>query len=196
MITASNLRNYSNAGNVAGKSIVVALGGFRWIVTCVSQDTTGNVVATLWLDDAPSELSTFGNSGSYYSSISFTEGIPCGIYGSSYIRAVTLNNGGDYANITSNSAPTTTLWATSSIDHAYGAFTHNAGVLYKYIVAPSLMPYQTVSQGANHGVDSYIRMNESLADNLTGYYSSCTFQNKSPYYTAWGTDKLWLPSLS
>lgn len=201
MLTATNLRGYSAAGNVANKSIVVTLGGFKWIVTCVSKDASGNVVATLWLDDAPSEKSRFGNSG-HSGSNSFTEGIPSGMYGSSYIRAVTLNNGGVYANITasgSGNAPTSTLTATSSINHTYGAFTLSSGALYPYVVAPNNIPYQTTSQGKPF--ESNVINNESLKTDIpvSEYYNGSadyTFQNKSPYYTAWGNDKLWLPSLS
>ena len=49
-ITAKDLRaNTYNKTN--GQSIVVRLGGLDWIVTYVSTDTSGNLVATLWLSN-------------------------------------------------------------------------------------------------------------------------------------------------
>lgn len=167
MITATDLREYDSAGNIANKSIVVTLGGFKWIVTCLSKDSSGNVVATLWLGDAPSTTNSYGNHSTYYGADSFTTGIPSGMYGASHIRAVTLNNGGEYANITKNSAPTGTLTAMSSISHDYGAFTHEAGALYQYIVAPNQMPYQTLSQGKTYNGRNCVLNNESLKTDIS-----------------------------
>lgn len=197
LINATTLREYSSAGNVANKSIVVTLGGYKWVVTCVSKDSNGSVVATLWADDAHSR-STFGD-GSFRGANDFFTDLPTGMYGSSHMRAVTLNNGGQYVHITSDTANPTTadlVTVSSTIDHVYGAFTHSTGALYKYITQPNQMPYQTNAQGRSNNGIGYILMNESLATDLIGYNKEFNFQNKTPYYTNWGTDKLWLPSLA
>ena len=191
-INATTLRGYSNAGNTSGKSIVVTLGGFKWIVTYLFKDSSGNTCATLWMADA-NGMGTYGNSGSYSGiSSQWTSGYPTSMYGTSYVAVATLNNGGSYANITSNSTITSTSYYSCSSSHQYAAFTHSSGGIRPYIVQPNKVPYQRTSQGTNYG---YVLMNESLATNLTGYYSSYSYQGLSGY-TNWGDDYLWLPSMS
>ena len=191
-INATTLRGYSAAGNTAGKSIVVTLGGFKWIVTYLTKDSDGNLIATLWMADA-NGTSTYGNSSGYGAN-SFTSGYPSSMYGTSYVAVATLNNGGSYANITSNSSNATSLTSyTSSSTHQYAAFTNSSGGIRPYIVQPNKVPYQTSSQGTSYQGTGCALMNESLATNVTGYFYS--YQTLTGY-TNWGDDYLWLPSIS
>ena len=82
---------YTNAGN---KDIVVKFGGLDWIVTYVSETKTGEVIATLWL--ANSTQTSQWSDGWYTKYQADTMAKQSNIYGSSYIRSVTLNNATPY----------------------------------------------------------------------------------------------------
>ena len=196
-INATTLRGYSSGGNTSGKSIIVTLGGFKWIVTYLFKDSSGNTCATLWMADA-NGTSTYGNSSSYYGGGSqWTSGYPASMYGTSYIAVYTLNNGGVYANVTSDSTITSAKSYTCSSSHKYAAFTHVNGGIRPYIVQPNKVPYQTTIQGKSYNGIGYALMNESLGNVSTSdlYKSSYTFEALDGY-TNWGDDYLWLPSLS
>ena len=120
-ITAKTLRA-KTYNKTNGQSIVVRLGGLDWIVTYVSTDTSGNLIATLWLSNNHQEAwgwngtggenvsSTIGwnkDLGKYYAFLNGglysdwsadwsadTQGAkyPSNMYGTSYIRTETLNN--------------------------------------------------------------------------------------------------------
>ena len=194
--TAADIRNYTYGGKESGKSVVVTLGDYQWQVVYLTRtgDTTGDRIATLLMVDNDG-TATYGNSSSYYGGGGFTSGYPTCMYGTSYIRAVTLNNGGPYVNITSNSSnPTSVTQSTQDSSHKYALFTVDSLGLTQYLVQPQNVWYQTQSQGNTNGT-GYVLNNESLATNLSGYYISNTYQTKT-YYTQWGNDHLWLPSLS
>lgn len=115
--------NVTNA-KTAEQDVIVTLGGLDWQVVYLSKDNNGNDILTLWLssskqdawtDRAADEGTLYGFlNGSLYSDWSddwgsgFTDvSYPSHMYGTSYIRTVTLNNGGTYA--TSISASTTAV---------------------------------------------------------------------------------------
>ena len=197
--TAADIRWYTYGGKYADQYIKVTIGDYDWIVVYLTRtnDTTGARIATLLMVNNDGEA-TYGNSSSYYGANDFTSGYPTSMYGTSHIRAVTLNNGGPYVNITSNSAnPTSVTQATQDSSHKYALYTVESNGLTDFIVQPQNMWYQTQSQGNANAIGCTLN-NESLATNLTGWYNnstSYTYQTKQ-YYTQWGQDYLWLPSLS
>ena len=193
----------------SSKSIVVTLGGIKWIVTYLSKDKSGNVVATLYQADSSTTTSTFGN-GSYYGTNSPTSGVPTNMYGTSYIRAVTLNNGGYYINITSNNYNPSSvgLKATQSSAHEYALFTVPSLGLTQHLVQPLNVSWQESGQTATSILGfSYNLSNESWSDSVadTGFYNS-SYNYAGNYYSNvdggqsgngdWKYDYLWLPSLS
>ena len=196
--TAADIRNYTYGGKASGRAVVVQLGNYQWQIVYLTRtnDTSGDRIATLLMVDSD-DAATYGNSSSNYGTNSFTSGFPTSMYGTSHIRAVTLNNGGQYINITSNSNPTTTVSAGSpSTSHKYALYTAPSLGLTQYLVQPKNVWYQTQAQltgSANPA--GYTLNNESLATNLSGYSGNRTYQTKT-YYTQWGNDHLWLPSLS
>ena len=121
-INATTLRGYSNGGNAEGKSIVVTLGGFKWIVTYLFKDSDGNTCATLWMADANGK-STYCDSSRYYGADNWVSGYPASMYGISYVSTVTLNNGGEYLMCTTNSANPTSINGNSisSSTHEYAS---------------------------------------------------------------------------
>ena len=197
--TAADIRGYTYGGKYADQYIKVTIGDYDWIVVYLTRtnDTTGARIATLLMVDNDG-TATYGNSSSNYGGNSFTSGYPTSMYGTSHIRAVTLNNGGPYVKIANNNSnPTSVTQATQDSSHKYALYTVESNGLTDFIVQPQNMWYQTQSQGNANAIGCTLN-NESLATNLTGWYNnstSYTYQTKQ-YYTQWGQDYLWLPSLS
>ncbi len=195
--TAVDIRGYTYGGKESGKSVVVTIGDYQWQVVYLTRtgNTTGDRIATLLMVNNDGEA-RYGSS-SYYGTNDFTNGYPTSMYGTSHIRAVTLNNGGPYVKIANNNSnPTSVTQATQDSSHKYALFTVDSLGLTNYLVQPKNVWYQTQAQSAStYAGVSYTLNNESLATNLSGYYNNNTYQTKT-YYTQWGNDHLWLPSLS
>ncbi len=197
--TAADIRNYTYGGKASGRAVVVQLGNYQWQVVYLTRtnNTSGDHIATLLMANNDG-TATYGNSSSYYGANDFNNGYPTSMYGTSHIRAVTLNNGGPYVKITNNSSnPTDSDIEILDKDagHKYALYTVESNGLTDYIVQPKDVWYQTQSQGNTNNGMNYVLNNESLATNLSGYYNNNTYQTKT-YYTQWGDDHLWLPSLS
>ena len=220
--SAGVLRGYTY-GKTSSQSIVVRLGGLDWIVTYLSvsdedSDNDGNndIIATLWLtnnvQDAWSGKNEsvglyygFVNGGLYadwsadWSSDNVSPPYPDNMYGTSYIRAVVLNNGGSYA------ADNAMLLSADYDSNGYGvnnpfySFTTPINGanndLTDYIVTPNKVSWQkTIQDKSLIGFD-YHTSNDSL-DNAGGtYYNSSYNYSSKGNYTVWGDDYLWLPSL-
>ncbi len=205
--TAQDIRGYTYGGKTSGKSVVVTIGGYKWQVVYLTRrnedggDRNGDRIATLLMvnNDGTATISH----GGYDNGSNWSNANPSNMYGASYMRAVTLNNGGTYANITANNSNSySTATATQSSTHKYALYTVASQGLTQYLVQPKDVWYQTQSQGSgsDRNGTSYILNNESLATNITsGWYSNnpntYSYQAKANY-TQWGTDYLWLPSLS
>ena len=200
--TAADIRGYTYGGKYADQYIKVTIGDYDWIVVYLTRtnDTTGARIATLLMVDNDG-TATYGNGSSNYGGNSFTSGYPTSMYGTSHIRAVTLNNGGPYVKIANNNSnPTSATQATQSSSHKYALFTVDSLGLTDYLVRPKNVWYQTQAQLTGSANPSgYTLNNESLSTTIsTGWFisaSSFSYQTKT-YYTQWGEDHLWLPSIS
>ncbi|MDE7157983.1 MAG: hypothetical protein K2N74_00245, partial [Clostridiales bacterium] len=100
------------AGAPTQSEITVKIGGLNWIPMYLSKSISGKPVLTLWLSgtDTPAYPATYGQPvldthGAYSpfttgyapnNLVSAVWSTPPNMYGASYIRAVTLNNGGDF----------------------------------------------------------------------------------------------------
>ncbi len=95
-------------GNNGSKDIVVDFGGKKWTVTYVSESKSGDLLATLWLANSDEmgnyEYSRFSAKGWYNEWDQTSYNLQCNIYGSSYIRAVTLNAGTSFSLSDTNSS--------------------------------------------------------------------------------------------
>ena len=199
--TATDIRGYTYGGKYDDQYVQVRLGDYLWSVVYLTRtgDTTGDRIATLFMDSIDDENHTFSN-GYYDSRNNWTGDYPANMYSTSRIRVEYLNNGGAYANIPSNgSDATSTINYNQSSSHKYALYTMPDGGLTSYLVQPKSVWYQTQSQ-AEYDVISITLNNESLSTTIsTGWYqdnpSQYSYQNKSAY-TLWGDDYLWLPSLS
>ncbi|MBE5736544.1 MAG: hypothetical protein E7356_04265, partial [Clostridiales bacterium] len=160
---ASEIRGYTiSAGTeggvayyakAAGQDVTVTIGGIEWTAMYLSKDKNNNSVLTLWMNGfKQNSWSTRSSTeGAYYG---FSDGImysdysanwsspsqgnyPSNMYGTSYINAVTLNNGGSYA--TSNSAVTTATQSSSSV---FAPYTMSSYGLTQYLVKPRNVAWQ------------------------------------------------------
>lgn len=198
--------NYS--AKKSGQDIIVRLGGLDWEVVYLSKDKNGNSILTLWLDNNVQEAwvgrsATEGNyygfvDGGLYSCFTNTYSAaqndiyPIAMYGTSYINAVTLNNGGVYA--TSNIQVVSVNKNPSS---AFALFTMEEYGLTNHLVTPRDVSWQEVQDmpavlgaGAYNSNDGW-QKNQS-DDNFSS--SSYNFTNKE-YYDSWADSYLWLPSI-
>lgn len=226
---ASNKTNASQIraktyGKSSSQDVVVKFGNLEWQVVYLSKDNNGNSILTLWLANSTqsafsgrstAEGSYFGfyNSG-FYSSWSanwykndLTAKYPANMYGASYIRAVTLNNGGQYS-----TSITSAVSASQNSNSAFAKFTMPSvsGSFTKYIVKPIDVRWQEYGQNRKTIFGSqYSAPNENWSPNIpnNGSYmgESYTFGSSSGNYTnyannalnqTWARDYIWLPSLS
>ena len=210
----ANAVSATGANKQAGQEIKITFGGLDWWATYLSTDTDGNAILTLWLDESQQDAfagrtSTEGQlygfiNNSLYSdwsndraSNNYSSSYPDNMYGRSYIRSVTLNNGGEYS--TSGSAKTK---ATQNSNSVFARFTMEEveNSLTQYITTPSKMSWQIYqSTAVTNPTQSYYRPNDSIEDpadeNLAGkwYSSSYNYKDKDGYKD-WANDYLWLPS--
>lgn len=193
------------------QNINVMLGGLEWQVCYLSQDKSGNPILTLWLsnstqeafkDRAQDEGTHYGyyEGGLYsdwsnnWSSGTTTQAYPSAMYGTSYVRAVTLNNGGQYA------LNTTTLSEEfeQSESSAFALFTMEEYGLTDYLVTPANVSWQENQLTKTQYGFSYNLPNDGWSKNQedTGYYSPEYNYSEKTGYDTWKNDYLWLPSMS
>lgn len=123
------------------------------------------------------------------------------MYGRSYIRAVSLNNGGPYWKFSSNGSNTKTdAVATQSVSHTFAPFTmtnsNNYAGLANYIVQPKYVEWQRVQKSSElldaTGYDDDSN-NEGLTNGTRGEIGTYTGITG---YDGWGSDNLWITSRS
>lgn len=209
--TSADIRSKSVTVNGVTKSstqdVIVTFGGLDWQVVYLSKDNSGNNILTLWLSTnyqkawenrAADEGEFYGFvDGALYSRysagwISPLGYYPSNMYGTSYIRVVTLNNGGEYATSSTELAN-----ISQSKNSIFARFTMEEveDSLTDFIVTPNNVPWQ-VLQG-----NGSFSPNNSLQDPtgiLEGQYYSSTDHSSNYHsiynYDVWGDDYIWLPS--
>ena len=188
--TSADIATKAVLDKVRGDDIVVRFGGLDWQVVYLSKDEDKNNILTLWL--ASSTRTSSWSDG--WSSIG-KDKYPSNMYGASYIRAVTLNNGGRYAtSLTSLSS------YTQNSNSLFARFTMNnvSGSLTQYLVTPSRVSWQLRQSAVREGADvyGYNHPNDSILEPENGnYYSTYDYHDKE-LYDAWQYDYLWLPSVT
>ena len=220
-LTAKDLRA-KTYNKTADQSIVVRLGGLDWIVTYISKDTSGNLVATLWLSNNHQDAWSGKNEnlGDYYG---FSKGglysdwtadwmdafgsrrtYPSNMYGTSYIRTETLNNPSNRTYATNIS--TLVDGTAQSTTHPFALYTVSDFGLTNYITTPDQMKWMVNRQNPSYSSSNYWRSNESLTSgNAYNYSASGGWDDSNAgayfnyesntYYANWGKDYLWLPSV-
>ncbi len=217
---ASELRKKVVASGVQGdksyeaksssQNINITLGGLEWQVTYLSQDKNGNAILTLWLSNstqdafygrAEDEGTHYGyvNGNLYsdwsnnWSSGSTAVAYPSAMYGTSYVRAVTLNNGGQYA--LNNTTLSAEFEKTS--DSAFALFTIEDFGLTDYIVKPIDVAWQENQSSKTIQNTSYNYPNDAWGlQSDTGFYSAEYNYSEKEGYDTWKNDYIWLPSMA
>lgn len=218
IISAADIRK------LAGSDVKVSLGGFNWECVCVSKDNNNNTILTLWLDSCvqssfPASSTAAGSYYGYYNhglysdwssdwAGRYTINYPSAVYGASYIRCVTLNNGGTYFEPSSNphnpdAGSSSTRSASQTSGSAFARFTMPSvsNALTDYIVKPTAVSWQRVqpSPSTAYGNESWdVNANTgSYSKGGAGSFYEKVLQGRSDlwsYYSAWKDDYIWLPS--
>lgn len=194
---------------MSDKNIVVEFGGIKWIaVYLTTADTThgsssngnqpnsGDVILTLWQayadDSTKAKWNNYGaNADGKY---------PANMYGTSFMRAVVLNNGGEYAidkdNLTTAKQQTTNTYAKFNMA-TYGEDSAQSNIR-DFLVAPRYLDWQYDQNRSTMLADGeatgYMN-NESWG--LMGeenYHNPSYWYEEKDNYSAWQDDLIWLPS--
>ena len=214
--SSTDIRQVALAGSLKteNKDIIVRIGGLDWHVTYMSTNKNEEPVLTVWLNNS------YQNKFSYYKDFIFNfssaraKGSIIGIsnsqgmYGSSTIRSLTLNNPGKfyfglyeegmklevdekgYANYTQSST------------HPFALFTVDDFGFTRYLSTPREMAWQenqslssVVQEGFSLGNEAW---SDNIDENTEGYRFNETSKNFSgqEYNSVWADDYLWLPSFT
>ncbi|MDE6473835.1 MAG: hypothetical protein K2L70_01890 [Clostridia bacterium] len=181
--TSDDIRGQNN-----GKDVVVTIGGKKWNATYLSTNSNGDPILTFWL--ASDSTGAIFNPqcenvlGSY----------PNNMYGTSWMRASILNNGGSYAatynasSLTPVSQSISNEWAIYTMDNADGSLT-------SFIEVPNNMSWQHVQSAKLSAGQTYNCNNDALDSGMGDFYGSYIYEGKTGYAN-WANDKLWLPSVA
>lgn len=211
--TSATFRGNAVSTKLAGDDIVVTLGGLDWTPTYLSMDKNDNPILTLLLETPLTNGSQSLKSkwwGGQYASCTPDAKYPLGMYGTSYMRAVVLNNGGQYIQNKENLEELTE--ATPTAVHNLAAFTYDRKDddgetdivdLRDFLVQPKDVAWQEDGQSTlNLQAIYYKSSNENWKKNQddTGFSSenadrTFNFSDRE-YYDQWANDYVWLPSLS
>ena len=201
---------------LANKTIIVELGGIKWIAVYLSTAKTnlggtntsdkvddGDVILTLWqaYSDVASKWANFGTENDNGGNASAK--YPANMYATSLIRNTVLNAGGMEAtgmNVASKK--------NQSSGNAYAKFTMPAASggseLYDYIVSPRYVSWQydqdrgrildgnSANGYANNESWGLVSKEQGYAYNNESYRYDNVAVN--PNYSDWADDKIWLPS--
>ena len=225
--------------NNGGKDLVVTMGGLEWTATYLSKDKNNNPILTLWLTNSTqlagkdvyitettngaikksvfnSGATTKWNSG-FSPSDTPNSAAPDAMYGTSYIRAVVLNNGGRYSIQTGGGSDingSAFMSATKKNDSVFSPFTvttkeltgstTNKTRIADHLVAPVNVSWQEYQSYKEVKVDPtylYNIPNEGWVNGQvsSNYYTDSegnyNYSNKTNY-GVWKDDLIWLPSLT
>ena len=208
LITTGNVASDVIRSRNSNQNVAVWLGGYKWVVTYITKDTSGNTILDLWMSpDSATTSSVFANHAVHDGSAAY----PSSMYATSVVRVTGVNAGG-YASINDTTIPTDP--AAQNPKHIYAHYTmdnsDNTHVsLKEFIVQPKDVAYQATETSAGnymagHG-RTYRLPNDAYTDvgsavGVNGWYTaSQNYWGKGAgdyAYDAWKNDYLWIPSLA
>ncbi len=200
--TSKQLREYENNLN---KDTIVTIGSKKWVVTSLTVDENGDVIATMWEHDADESIKW-----NTWKSSSLSTTYPTSIYGTSYVRAKILNGIGEdessnQIDVKYNSNSSTMSDIAKADNYSYSMFTDktSSGNITEFIVKPKDVKYHETERAVVlcPGTIVYSALNESTKYHSINWNNSGTngtnvrdAQNKLHYFD-WKNDYIWLPSL-
>ena len=192
--TVKTSGDFRNIDGNNSKDVVVTIGGRKWTATYLSQNRSGEPILTFWLSTTTDKaIMTKNPVASYYTNF------PTQMYGTSWMRASVLNNGGKYAEnpndeeLTKVDQDINSQWAIYTMTKEQGV----AGSLTEFIEVPDNIDWQR-----EQTTRSSLTLSWNNDNNNDGIYNGRTYgaayENLSTKsgYTNWKDDKLWLPSLA
>ncbi len=186
-----------------GNNITVTIAGKQWNATYLSRSNptadnpNGDPILTLWLTTA--EQNQIKSVEWHCQSENVKGDYPNNMYGTSSMRAITLNNGGSYAK-TYNASSLTPV--EQNTDSEWSMFTMDltSGSLKEFIEVPDNISWQhtqtakdKISYPSRPENFNYNNNNDALDIGGNGLYGSYAEYDG---YTNWANDKIWLPSLA
>ncbi len=190
--TASDFR-FRYYGKAREQNIQVTFGGLAWQVCYLSLtgkdgDANRTPILTLLLADT-NQLSRFQT---WQTIDDFDTAYPSNLYGTSYVRAVTLNNGGQYA-----TGRDTLATAIQDEKNPFAIFTMDGieGSVTDAIVKPSQVAWQENQSAIDYDLGKCNYFNEAwgIPNNDSSESMTVDYRNKA-FYDVWKDDYLWLPS--
>ncbi|MDE5755480.1 MAG: hypothetical protein K2I23_00080, partial [Clostridia bacterium] len=185
--TPKSSQDFRGISKNESKDVVVSVGGKKWVATYLSQNNNNEPIVTLWL--ASSETKDIMNNFSSTSNNKY----PSSMYGTSWMRASVLNNGGYYV---AEAGATDLTHIDKSADSDWAIFTMDGigGSLTANIEVPENMSWQHTQSVKTYCGWANDLNNEGL-DHGRVYQTGQDFSNKEGY-TNWSQDRLWLPSMA
>ncbi len=174
-----------------GKLITLTIEGMIWNAVYLSTNKDSEPILTLWLANST-------DTAAFNSYADNRDGdAPANMYGTSMIRAVTLNNGGSYYSSYTGGAANEIV-ATQDPTNKFAKFTMTnvSGSLTNFIDTPSKVEWQEFQQGkGRHSDINYNTNNEAYTTTfpVSDFYQRRCYQSK-PGYDIWKLDNIWLPS--
>ncbi|MDE6471813.1 MAG: hypothetical protein K2L52_02170 [Clostridia bacterium] len=192
--TASQFRSANSANS--SRDLSVTINGLSWTPTYLSYNNKNEPILTFWL--STNTISDKWNSA-YQNSIG---AYPSNMYGTSWMRASVLNNGGSYAatynatSLTAVSQSTSSAWKNYTMDKTTAV---GGTSIKEFLEVPDNMSWQHSQSAKTSAAQAYDFNNDSLDsggsyDAAHNYYTNATV-NKTGYQ-AWKNDTLWLPSVA
>ncbi|MDE7337348.1 MAG: hypothetical protein K2N32_04455, partial [Clostridia bacterium] len=196
-VLSAGTKNSSNIRTAnGGKELLVTLGDFTWSVVYVANsknDGTGDPIITLWLTSS-TQISEEYRNVEWNNFMATSMGTyPSNMYGTSMIRALALNNGGDYYADNAGNGKQTVVPTES---HPFAKFTMPRsdtlkGSLIQYLEVPANVEWQGVEADMTNTFinDAY--------NKISGNFKSGQEKVQDcKGYDAWKNDYLWLPSMT
>ena len=191
--------------DVDGKDLFVEINGLKWMPTYLSTNRSGEPILTFWL--ATSQENKV-RSDKFHTSVTNSKGkYPSTMYGTSWMRASVLNNGGGYA-ASYNAGSLTNVAQNSSSDWAIYTMTKAQGVagsIKEFIEVPNNVSWQRNQKALTYVTSSAYRTSYGYNNNgdaldeggngTAGNFLTDTTVDTAGY-KAWGADSLWLPSIA
>ncbi|MBD5631867.1 MAG: hypothetical protein HDP34_01370, partial [Clostridia bacterium] len=196
-LTQGNLRtNNHKAGGTSNYNVEISLGGYNWLVTYVSKNRSGDIIATLWMSTAVTTLAwhdyTSTATVTYPSDLYTSSKIRSYLTGSTYVKNSSGTSTGAYTASTT-SAGTTTTSPMITFGNTYKTyFDQPKNIAWQ----ETLRAKDTVTFGSN-------RHNEAYTNTGDVSYTGTNYTNKGgaavdgiKYYNLWQNDYVWLPAIA
>ncbi len=187
---AQSTRNSEDFYNQnSNKAITLTIDNKVWSAMYLSTNNNGDPILTLWL--ASSTETAQWN----VHAVNANANVPSNMYGTSMIRAITLNNGGTYYTSNSGSGARTVA---QDLSNNYAKFTMDGvpGSLTAFIDAPSEVNWQKEQKSVSYNNYQYNFNNDRYSTVSPGaMYNNIDYSSKTNY-DGWKNDKIWLPSMA